>query len=351
MRLPSLAATLVLVVLPTTASAAETTLDWSVADRLSSPASVQKEAPARPLALHVVLTGPCPSAPRWTLDGKPVQAVERSGCAFDLPLGTTGRHDLEVETGSGDPLREQVDLRDLHVVSLGDSVASGEGNPDGLGPRWLERRCHRSLRSGAAQAVLAAERGDRRSVVTFVPLGCSGATIDEGLLGPYAGIQPDRRRGRLPPQADVLDALVARRPVDAVLLSVGANDVFFGPLLRFCRGVENCEERRFDPAHPGREAADPQAPTAAAAVDAALADLSGNYDELAKRLHRVVAADDVVIVEYFDPLRDQDGELCRAALPGVSRDEAAWAERAVLQPLNEQVRAAASRHGWRLVSG
>jgi lysophospholipase L1-like esterase len=351
MRGRGLAAVLVLAALPAAAPAAEVALDWSVADRLRGPASIKEDAPARPIALRVELEGTCPREPRWTLDGQVVRALEREGCTFDLPLGAAGSHELELDVGSGDPLHEQLDVRDLLVVSLGDSVASGEGNPDGPGPRWLERRCHRSLRSGAAQAALAAERGDRRSVVSFVPLGCSGATIQEGLLGSYQGIQPDARKGELPPQVDILRTLDARRPVDAVLVSVGANDAFFGPLLSFCRVVDPCDERRFEPADPSEEAADPNAPTAAVAVREALAGLSRGYDELAVRLRPVLDADHVVIVEYFNPLRDEDGELCRAALPGVSRQEAAWAERAVLRPLNEQVRAAAVRHGWRLVGG
>src|SRR3954465_2330206 len=164
--------------------------------------------------------------------------------------------------------RVRIDAPDYVVASIGDSVASGEGNPD-VSPRgWLERRCHRSLRSGAALAARAVELGDRHSVVTLVPLACSGATVGEGLLAPYDGVEPNRAKGALPPQVDQLRAI--DRDVDALLISVGANDVNFGPFTRFCVFVANCPDRRFDPTRPGREAP-PGAPTAAEVERKALA--------------------------------------------------------------------------------
>jgi hypothetical protein len=64
---------------------------------------------------------------------------------------TPGMHQLEVSVG-GTLAAAALDVRDHLVVSLGDSVASGDGNPDAAGPTWLEPCCHRSLRSGAAVA-------------------------------------------------------------------------------------------------------------------------------------------------------------------------------------------------------
>ena len=60
-------------------------------------------------------------------------------------------------------------VKDLLIVSIGDSAASGEGNPDkaqqmhwsGLwvnaGPVWKDERCHRSVNEGPAQAALEIE--------------------------------------------------------------------------------------------------------------------------------------------------------------------------------------------------
>src|SRR6478672_11439489 len=194
------------------AAADDVALDWSVMDRLSGPASIDESAPVRSATVRVAVdaTGACPREPHFALDGDAVQAREAPGCAFDITSVEPGKHHLTLDDAAGDELAAtDVDLRDLLVVSLGDSVASGEGNPDPgrIGFHWLEQRCHRSLRSGAAQAARAVEQGDRHSDVTFVPLACSGATIDVGLLGAYDGVQPNRRRGPLPPQVDVLDRL------------------------------------------------------------------------------------------------------------------------------------------------
>jgi lysophospholipase L1-like esterase len=334
------------------AAADDVALDWSVADRLAGLASIDESAPARAATLRVAVdaTGACPRDPRFELDGDAISAHAVAGCAFDLAPVQPGEHRLTLDDDQGDEQAGiDLDVRDLLVVSLGDSVASGEGNPDGPGVHWLEKRCHRSLRSGAAQATRAVERGDRHSVVTFVPLACSGATIDVGLLGDYDGVQPNRRRGSLPPQVDVLDRL--QRPVDAVLLSVGANDVNFGALALFCIAVSNCPARRFDPAHPLHEAG-PSFPPVAEVERQALERLAHGYDRLAARLARTVDPAKTIVVEYFDPLRDANGDVCAHAFFGrLDQAEAQWAERNVLAPLNATIAAAAARHGWQVVGG
>jgi hypothetical protein len=338
---------LALIVVPS-AAADGLTLDWSVADRLTGPASIDEQAPARPVTLEVGVGGTCPRQPSFALEGKAVTAHKLSGCTFVLPAVDTGKHELTLDGGSGEHASADIDVKDYLVVSIGDSVASGEGNPDGPGVTWLDKRCHRSLRSGAAEAVHAAEQGDRHSVVTFVPLACSGATIDKGLLNSYVGVQPNRKKGRLAPQVDVVDKL--QRPVDAALVSVGANDVSFSALARFCMFVDNCPSRHFDPDHPYREAAS-SFPTAAEAERQALDRLGSGYDRLAARLDGKVDPAKTIIVEYFDPLRDREGHTCPHALPGMSATEAAWAQSNVLAPLDVAVDAAAARHGWQVVSG
>jgi hypothetical protein len=339
-----------LVALAAPSSAQGLELEWSAADRLGGVRTIDELAPERPVAVRLHILGRCPAEVTWKLDGDPVTPKQRPGCNFDLAM-SAGEHEVEAEAG-GETVTERVAPKDVVVVSLGDSVASGEGNPDGPpGPRWLEPRCNRSLRSGAAHAAGAVERADPHSVVTFVPLGCSGATIEAGLLGPYAGIAPDRRKGQLRPQVDPLSAIAAKREIGAVMLSVGANDVHFGPAVRFCMRVDPCDERRFDPESAWREAPNPETPTAAEVVRTATADLRAGYDRLAARLGEEVRPERVLIYEYFDPLRDESGETCADALPGVRPNEANWARHEVLEPLNAEVRAAAERHGWQVVRG
>lgn len=334
-------------VLAAPARADDVTLDWSVADRLTGRAGIDLAAPSRDAALRITVDGSCPAQPVFTVDGAPVAVTRAPACSFDLPPVAPKAHDVVMDA-EGQQGHVRIDARDYVVASIGDSVASGEGNPD-VSPRgWLERRCHRSLRSGAALAARAVELGDRHSVVTLVPLACSGATVGEGLLAPYDGVEPNRAKGALPPQVDQLRAI--DRDVDALLISVGANDVNFGPFARFCVFVANCPDRRFDPTRPGREAP-PGVPTAAEVERKALARLPGEYDALARALEGRVDPAKTIIVEYFDPLRDETGATCAAALPHVDRREAAWAEQNILVPLNAAIHAAAARHGWQVVGG
>jgi len=73
-----------------------------------------------------------------------------------------------------------VKLEDFLIVGLGDSNASGEGNPDVPGlarPLWEDFRCDRSAQSYQARAASAIEKASDHSSVTFVHLACSGASF------------------------------------------------------------------------------------------------------------------------------------------------------------------------------
>lgn len=329
---------------------------WSVPAKLAGDGvdGVARKVDEATLRTTEIEVRTCAPDPSWSLDGAPVTPTPAGRCRARLDLGDDQEHTLVLRS-EGEEASATVRARDLLVVTVGDSVSSGEGNPDGpsvLSPRWLERRCHRSMRSGAAQAALALESGSTRSAVTLLALGCSGATVPRGLLGSYAGIEPDARRGPLPAQLDEVARLASRRMPDAVLVSIGANDVNFGAVARFCVVVARCPERRFDPARSGGVAKDPAAPTAAEVQASAIAGLPERYAQVAARLRDArVPADRVVLVEYFDPTHDEEGEVCEQALPGIDRDEAAWAFSSVVVPLNAQARLAALRHGWRFVGG
>jgi lysophospholipase L1-like esterase len=349
--------TVVAWLLPVADANAKIAFAWSVPELLGTGTngvarSVAEAARAQPT--DILLQACAPDA-KWSLDGKDVKPVATGRCQFRLDLGDHAEHKLELSAG-GESVEQQVQARYLVIVSIGDSVASGEGNPDvsnPLEPGWLEPRCHRSMRSGAAQAADAIATSDPHTAVVFLPLACSGASVPEGLLGSFEGVQPNRSLGPLPPQLDQLEALERARQIDAVLLSVGANDVYFGPLVRFCVVAQPCPKRRFDPAHPEREAADRDTPSAEAVHAKAQSMLPSHYRELAERLQRMkqLDPDRVIIVEYFDPTHNERGETCKRLLPKVTPDETEWAQADLLNPLNAAVREAARRYKWQLVAG
>ncbi len=129
----------------------------------------------------------------------------------------------------GRKIAEQwIRVRDILIVGLGDSFASGEGNPDvpvrfsrertadygapseqiqlvgyparsgtweeigdeafvGNNARWLDQACHRSLYSHQLRVALQLAIEDPHRAVTFLGFACSGAEITKGMFLRYKG--------------------------------------------------------------------------------------------------------------------------------------------------------------------
>jgi hypothetical protein len=135
---------------------------------------------------------------------------------------------LSVQVGGQQVAEVSARVTDLFVVGMGDSFASGEGNPDvpvrfspdrtadyGLGAkdyplsgyparigdwrqigerafieenaRWQDQACHRSLYSHQLRAALQLAVEDPHRAVTFVGVACSGAETTFGLFLRYKG--------------------------------------------------------------------------------------------------------------------------------------------------------------------
>jgi hypothetical protein len=238
------------------------------------------------------------------------------------------------------------------IVSIGDSVASGEGNPAPKRPRWIDRRCHRAAIAGQTLAGEAAIRA--RPELRFVSFACSGATIERGLLGPYRGIEPAPFQRPAPPQVDEVAALSRANDggIAAVLLSVGANDLGFAKIVLFCASVRRCPAQHFNPRFPFLEGGDKR-PTLEETVRSRLDDLDERYRRLDAALEGLVDSERVVIVEYFDPTTAPDGSDCNMKVlrDGIRPEESRWARENALAPLNAAIETAAAEHGWRLVDG
>jgi hypothetical protein len=156
-------------------------------------------------------TAPCagavlPIAARWLTD------EERAGLHHARIVAVTPM---------GIAHETNVDIVDRLIVAIGDSVASGEGNPDiasdwaGLddpdvlsrlvdsggasgagwfmtraavenvaGAVWFDEQCHRSLNSWQARAAMALATEQPHHAVTFVSFACGGASAYDGILYP-----------------------------------------------------------------------------------------------------------------------------------------------------------------------
>ena len=101
----------------------------------------------------------------WTIDGKLITTLDK--CTFTHEFKNLGNHwvKLTVTTEDNQSNNKEINVpvKDYLIVSIGDSIAAGEGAPDiprgeGQGVEWVYTRCHRSARSGHAKAALEVQR-------------------------------------------------------------------------------------------------------------------------------------------------------------------------------------------------
>jgi hypothetical protein len=118
---------------------------------------------------------------------------------------------------NGSPVSVTVAPQDRLVIGFGDSFTSGEGNPERLAlfsgkpwtggnlpardsdpvslvtkdtrAQWTDRWCHRSVYSWQIRTALDAALSDPHQSFTILPYGCSGATIMDGVLYGYNGVE------------------------------------------------------------------------------------------------------------------------------------------------------------------
>jgi hypothetical protein len=287
-----------------------------------------------------------------TLPSGQVLTQSSPSCDFAFQPPKEGKYpvELEITTTGGQTVstKRDVPFRDYFIVSLGDSIASGEGNPDKICNQgchawdppetWQNRQCHRSALSGPSRAAWLIEANDPTTSVTFTHLACSGGQITKGILEAWAGIEPDGSK-MVPPQADVLAQLMKQwgRKPDAVLISIGANDAQFAEAVKECLNAGRCQNNK----------------DFVRKVKERLALLPKRYDRLDRKLDDLgIPGKKVFITEYPDVTKDEAGHYGQC-LPTLYPSELEWAAKNVVDPLNEQVRRAANKdqHGWTFVGG
>ena len=212
-----------------------------------------------------------------------------------VPAGKTTivTADLRRADGAVTRISAEIAVQDLLIAGMGDSIAAGEGNPDRpvaladdgfcfrqfvgttrseyfrpgragykgdkscelsrpgpeqveqwnrLAARWLNAACHRSLYSYQLRTALALAIEQPHAAVTFLPLACTGASIETGLLGSRRPRETDcgdiKCPATVPSQVSHLASLLAQarrkdpgRKLDLLLLTVGANDIDFAGLV------------------------------------------------------------------------------------------------------------------------
>jgi lysophospholipase L1-like esterase len=249
--------------------------------------------------ITVRLSGPVPvgATCAWSFDDGDGPQTSTFDCAEPVNLrvryGRTTVATVDVSSGTEGTQRvsTEIAVRDIFIAGLGDSIASGEGNPDRpialaqegfcfrsylgtagaqyyrpsragykggraceapdslavwqkYGALWFNSACHRSLYSYQTRTALALAVRYPHIAVTYLPLACTGATIADGLFGSQRAREclPTKSantcsgtvNGQLAELREAVAAAKRRQParqLDLVLLSIGANDIYFSGLV------------------------------------------------------------------------------------------------------------------------
>ena len=104
------------------------------------------------------------------------------------------------------------------------------------------------------------------------------------------------------PQLDRLLELTAGRELDAVLVSVGANDIGFSDIVLRCGRPDTCSTKA----------------AVLAELEEDLGGLPASYDLFLRRLLLRTGAEParVLVSEYFNPTRNENGHWCGARQQG-----------------------------------
>jgi lysophospholipase L1-like esterase len=199
-------------------------------------------------------------------------------------------------------------------------------------------------------------RTDTSPPLELRSVACSGATIEHGLVGEQ---DPGPFAPRERPQLKRLQELAQTATIEAVMVSIGANDVGFSRIVAFCAAKPNCPDRRdYGPAEDWARSNDRPVPTLRAFVARLISELPEGYTRVDAGIPSEIPRDRILIVEYFDPTRWPGETQCAIfrreilRLPVddlVTKDESRWAHDEVLIPLNEAIRSAADENEWTLV--
>ncbi len=244
----------------------------------------------------------------WSFDdgeSEPRQLSQDCNEPINLRVRYGRQTQAAVDVSSADGAQQattQIVVRDVFMAGLGDSIAAGEGNPDraialaddgfcfrsymgGPGGQfyrpsragykggraceapdtlanwqrqsalWFNAACHRSLYSYQTRTALALAVQYPHIAVTYLPLACTGATINEGLFGSQRAREclitksgtncQSTVNAQLAELREAIGAARKRQPtrrLDALLLTIGANDINFSGLVADVI-VDNAVER------------------------------------------------------------------------------------------------------------
>ncbi len=324
-----------------------------------------------PIEVHLEGATPRDALCTWSFVHEGGAATMSGNCAAPVrtraPYGRVTRATADIAV-PGQPIRRasvDIAVRDLLIAGLGDSIASGDGNPDRpvaladdgfcfrrfspggraeyfrpgratfsgdracdgdiggvagggndranwakLSAHWMNGACHRSLYGYQLRAALALAVQNPHIAVTFLPLACTGATIADGLFNGQhtreltCGLDGAPCPTTSPAQIAQLRVLAGRAQrnrLDLIFLTIGANDINFAGLV-----ADIIVEGRTERALLSRAGIISSTDAAQATLDKKL---PGDFARLRDALRPLVggAMDHVVYTSYGNPALSPQG--------------------------------------------
>jgi hypothetical protein len=161
-------------------------------------------------------------------------------------------------------------LPGVQAVVIGDSTAAAIGNPKPKNATPLDRACGRSSESYAADLAMV-------NTWNVLNLACSGATVQNGLLG----AQVFGSGTVAPPQ---LGEAQRATKAKVIIVSVGADDVQWSIMTKLCVASTVCNDK-----------------VSNAYFNQLISDFTRSYYELLGDLAALPGAPDVLINQYYSP--------------------------------------------------
>ena len=356
-------------------------------------------------AIEMWLSGQGVSIPatavcEWRIDG---HLVAQSSCAdrvsgpgIELPY--PGGAEISVNVIGESPIIAEARVRDLLIAGMGDSFASGEGNPNqpvafsgqrrfrnmyperqqndaGGSAVWTDELCHRSLYGQQLRAALQIAVENPQASVTFLDYSCSGASIAEGILGPQtyvervangdsnaqlaarpvSGSERDSQLHRLMRELCLEKPEIRRgiphcpgnrfrRSIDFLFLSVGGNDIGFSNIVAWASLRESASA-----AIASFFGATVSAKEFSRRMRDILPDAYARLSAVLESTLPITSADDgvfdpsrIILTAYPDLVTNEAGEICEAA-PHEGDDEDRYAANQSLDMFSSWLTARESR--------
>lgn len=338
----------------------------------------------------------------WYVDGK--KEFSDTLCSqekiFPLQYTPQSKHIVEAFINDGaQKVSETIIIEDVLIVGLGDSYASGEGNPDipikrdNMTPNkdmiwvknrylprkekdnnatWLDRRAHRSLYSYQFKTALQYALENPQKAVTFVSFSSSGAVADHIMTErkpavehlkrieprydenrfvsgvPLVNKEMDRT-SYIRQQITLLKNTIGERKADVLLLSIGGNDIGFA---KYVMNVMHASPMNIGSKKPTEKTK--------YKVDSILFDKYYRLDNELKKYLKENDSRRIILTAYPDVLKDENQTLCKGdrrefIVPfGVSekrKNDINDTEEYLIKPLYEIQKNLAGELGWSFVDG